>query len=1017
MPRLTGGARFSCLITTITGERTVIMDSTSKQMRASIARIGSRIRGRGFVRRGRPALTALLAGGVALTVLSAGGTTALWTGSVTVSPGTVTAGSAYPTLSGFTGIATTFTSSSLSKTSYLQVANTGVTNADYTATFSATGSSALAGSTTVTLWYAASAADCTEAATPYYPVTYAWNAVPQFSGALPAGASGIYCVRTRTAAENLLTSASFTSSMSVTLTVPGSSWSSTASASAVQQVAVDGAAAGSDYFDAVKAGATHYWRLGESSGQVAYDWIGTDDAYAGAGLVRSVTGAIGGDSSTASTFPNDASGTAITRAAVAAPDTFALEAWFKTTSSTGGKIIGFGDSSTGLSYNHDRHIYLDASGRAHFGVWPGTARTLSSAAGLNDGQWHHVVGNLSPAGQEFYVDGVRVGRDTSTTTGWAYTGYWHIGGDTAWDGDSYFDGTIDEVAVYAAPLSASAVQNRWSLSGKGAYPAGVGDPYGRTVYADSPSLFWRLGESGGTTAVDSSPNAHAGTYAGSVTKGVSGAVASTRNTAASFSGTDGLVTSNEVFTNPQSYSIELWFNTTTTTGGKLLGFGNSQTGMSTYYDRHLYLQNDGKVVFGSYPGSTQVVVSPAAYNNGAWHHVVGTQSSSGMALYIDGQLQGTNAAVTPQNYNGYWRVGGDNLDSWPSPPSTPYVTSKIDEVAIYSAALTYDQVKLHYAVPTGVPIASFTSSVWQVAVSFDATASKDYDGSVASYSWNYGDGTAVGTGVTSTHTYAAAGSYTVTLTVTDDSGKTSVRTGKVVATDTTAPSAPGAPTVTGNTGTTVGFSWTAATDNVGVAGYDVYRDGVRIGSVRGTTYTDTGRSINTTYAYQVQAKDAVGNLSPFSGSTSVTTAGFSTTSWYQVQGVGSGKCLTAAGTASPSSLQIYPCGSPAAANQKWQFVATGTGSYQVVSGLGNVVWDVSGASTGDGAEVFVYGPHGGTNQQWTPAPVSGSTYTFSGVGSGKCLDVLNNSNVDGTLMDQYTCNGSTAQQFNLVLAP
>ena len=53
-----------------------------------------------------------------------------------------------------------------------------------------------------------------------------------------------------------------------------------------------------------------------------------------------------------------------------APTSLSIEAWFKTTSTDGGKIVGFGNSSTGNSGSYDRHIYLDGSGRVTFGVLP-----------------------------------------------------------------------------------------------------------------------------------------------------------------------------------------------------------------------------------------------------------------------------------------------------------------------------------------------------------------------------------------------------------------------------------------------------------------------------------------------------------------------------------------------------------------------------------------------------------------------------------------------------------------------
>ncbi|BDZ46066.1 LamG-like jellyroll fold domain-containing protein [Naasia aerilata] len=428
------------------------MSSATDAMRALVARVRGR---KGAVRtlRRSSTATALVAGGVLLSLTATGGTSALWTGSVSITAPSIKSGSITALLTGWTGLSTSFTSSSLTKTSYVQIGNTGVTNANYSAqlTLGAGSSSSLAGTTWVTLWTTADPANCTESAVPTYSATYAWNAVPVFTGSLPAGTIGYNCVRSRTAASNLSSVASLFPQITVTLSVPNTGWTSTASASATETTTADPAVTGNEYTDAVRAdGATNYWRLGEPSGSVLYDLVGSDDAYAGTGLTRGLAGALTADSNTATTFSGDANGTAGTRNLISGPQSFAVEAWFKTTSTTGGKIVGFGSSSTGLSSSYDRHLYLDAAGHVVWGVWPGYSSTVTTSGVYNNGQWHHVVGNLSASGQQLYVDGTLIGS-TSVTSAQAYSGYWRIGGDSSWAGDQYFDGTIDEVAVYSAP--------------------------------------------------------------------------------------------------------------------------------------------------------------------------------------------------------------------------------------------------------------------------------------------------------------------------------------------------------------------------------------------------------------------------------------------------------------------------------------------------------------------------------------------------------------------------------------
>ena len=234
--------------------------------------------------------------------------------------------------------------------------------------------------------------------------------------------------------------------------------------------------------------------------------------------------------------------------------------------------------------------------------------------------------------------------------------------------------------------------------------------YQATVLAGNPSFLWPLNDST-STAADASPNGFNGTYESGTTQGVPGPF--TGQTATGFDGNTGLVTSQSQVTGPQTFSVEGWFKSTTNDGGKLIGFGSNQTGSSSSYDRHIYMMNDGQLVFGVYNNATETIETPNVYNDGQWHYLVATYDATNttgpnMAFYVDGQLIGTNTSSAAQAYSGYWRVGGDNLNGWnldpwgsnsqgTTQPASYYFNGTIADVAVYPTALSAAQVAAHYA--------------------------------------------------------------------------------------------------------------------------------------------------------------------------------------------------------------------------------------------------------------------------------------------------------------------------------
>jgi chitinase len=91
-----------------------------------------------------------------------------------------------------------------------------------------------------------------------------------------------------------------------------------------------------------------------------------------------------------------------------------------------------------------------------------------------------------------------------------------------------------------------------------------------------------------------------------------------------------------------------------------------------------------------------------------------------------------------------------------------------------------------------------------------------------------------------------------------------------------APSAPGTPTASSITDTSVKLDWSAATDDNGIKNYDVLRGGTKVATVTTTSYTDTGLTAGTDYSYTVQARDTADQTGPVSGAVAVHTTGGTT---------------------------------------------------------------------------------------------------------------------------------------------
>lgn len=177
--------------------------------------------------------------------------------------------------------------------------------------------------------------------------------------------------------------------------------------------------------------------------------------------------------------------------------------------------------------------------------------------------------------------------------------------------------------------------------------------------------------------------------------------------------------------------------------------------------------------------------------------------------------------------------------------------------------------------PAGLSAGEVTAS--SVALSWDASTD---DTGVTGYTVLVDGESAATSGTTSTTLTGLAPSTTYEITVTardaagnvsDASAPLSVTTDEGGGEDTQAPTMPTSLAAGEVTASSVTLTWDASSDDTGVAGYLVHRDGVQVADVSGTSVTDSGLAADTSYAYTVAAYDAAGNVSDDSAALPVTT--------------------------------------------------------------------------------------------------------------------------------------------------
>jgi signal peptidase I len=248
--------------------------------------------------------------------------------------------------------------------------------------------------------------------------------------------------------------------------------------------------------------------------------------------------------------------------------------------------------------------------------------------------------------------------------------------------------------------------------------------YENSILGFGPYLYWKLDETGfAGTAADSSGNGHTGDYNqdGSFTYftrlGDGALQTDTPDRAVRLNSNNSCINTSWSWgiSAPQVYSVVAWFRAPSTygAGGKIVGFERPRTGVQAptagAYDRHIYMDGDGRLWFGVYNNGFFTLSSPGTLNDGEWHMAVGTQGSAGMRLYIDGALVDSNSNTVAETQTGWWRAGCGNLSGWGGSwggfnnpginagfPQNRTFLADIDEVAVFNTALSAQDVAFLY---------------------------------------------------------------------------------------------------------------------------------------------------------------------------------------------------------------------------------------------------------------------------------------------------------------------------------
>jgi hypothetical protein len=405
-----------------------------------------------------------------------------------------------------------------------------------------------------------------------------------------------------------------------------------------------------------------YWKLDETSGSTATDSSGqgrhgTYTSSPTLGQSGVVGNAVGFGSSTTSRL-------SIPNTALNGVNSLSISFWIRTTDTGINTIVSAANGSQSNEiwmyiYNGQLNLRYDGGSSS---VW-----NLNS---LYDGNWHHivVVTNDSSNQTTVYQDTVSLGTQWKSPSGSLSisSGGLLIGQDQdclggCFESSQRLVGDLDELYMYNRAITSTEVALLYGFLGH-----------------------WKLNESWGSTATDSSPVGNNGTYQNGVDLNEGGPYPGSGVTGPEFDGSNDYVSiGNESYydvTGPLTVAVWLKVDQFDLTWQAIVAKGDSAWRLSRN-------SNDGRLHFACSGLSPQSVESVTSVDDDLWHHVVAVYDGSTLSLYIDGSLDNSVSASGSISTNGYNVYIAEN-----SQATGRYWDGWLYDVRLYARALTATEI-------------------------------------------------------------------------------------------------------------------------------------------------------------------------------------------------------------------------------------------------------------------------------------------------------------------------------------